>query len=199
MKTIKWSEIIAQCGNYREGFVAIFRQYEGQATDEKDGAGRVVKVTMNSFAEHMSIPSATFRRWVINSTGDQRRGDERDRVAEGIKRTAPDAVVAGIMAAPPAVQDQIFHNLKLERAGIDTSLPARKAAGARADHAVEPIRNAISNMKAQTNIAFCIQALEEAAQYLADAKAEGPLSAEDTAAVQAAHDRITVSLMEAGL
>jgi hypothetical protein len=61
---VSWSEIEAECGGYREGFVAVFRKYEGQATDEKDAKNRTVKVTASSFARHVGIPEQTFRRWV---------------------------------------------------------------------------------------------------------------------------------------
>jgi hypothetical protein len=60
---ISWSEIEAECGDYRAGFVAIFRKYEGQPTDEKDEQGRTVKVTRTAFARHMGIPETTFRGW----------------------------------------------------------------------------------------------------------------------------------------
>jgi ParB-like chromosome segregation protein Spo0J len=48
----------------RDGLVAVFREYEGQETDEKDDQGRTVKVTARSFAEHMGIPYETFRGWI---------------------------------------------------------------------------------------------------------------------------------------
>jgi hypothetical protein len=61
---IKWSEIEAECGDYRAGFVSVFRKYEGQETDEKDRYDRPVKVTIASFARHMGIKEGTFRDWV---------------------------------------------------------------------------------------------------------------------------------------
>jgi hypothetical protein len=60
---IKWSQIEAETEGYREGFVAVFRKYEGQETDERDESNRVVKVTMASFARHMGIPQRTFFDW----------------------------------------------------------------------------------------------------------------------------------------
>jgi hypothetical protein len=64
---VQWSQIEAECDGYREGFVAIYRKYEGFPTDEKDGQGRTVNVTVRSFAEHVGIPERTFRRWVTKS------------------------------------------------------------------------------------------------------------------------------------
>jgi hypothetical protein len=34
---IKWSEIEAECGDYRAGFVATFRKYEGKPTHRSPG------------------------------------------------------------------------------------------------------------------------------------------------------------------
>jgi len=48
--TIRWSDIEAECGDYRSGFIAVFKKYEGQSTDERDAQGRTVKVTAASFA-----------------------------------------------------------------------------------------------------------------------------------------------------
>ena len=69
MTVVKWSEIEQECREYRSGFVATFQRYEGDSTDEKDKQGRVVKVTVSSFAQHMGIPEATFRGWIAKSKG----------------------------------------------------------------------------------------------------------------------------------
>lgn len=65
-----WSKIEAECGDFRKGFVAVFRKYEGQETDERDGSNRIVKVTMDSFARHMGIPRTTFQKWVAKVPPD---------------------------------------------------------------------------------------------------------------------------------
>lgn len=85
---VKWHEIEAECGGYREGFVAVFRRYEGQPTDEKDGAGRIVKVTAASFARHVGIPRQTFEEWVKRDGAGRRL--HRDRTLESIRREATD-------------------------------------------------------------------------------------------------------------
>lgn len=64
---VAWSQIEAECEGYRAGFVATFRKYEGLETDERDGRGAIVKVTVESFARHTGIPPATFRAWVRNA------------------------------------------------------------------------------------------------------------------------------------
>lgn len=64
MTNIQWSQIEAECGDYRAGFVATFRKYEGMETDERDGSNRIVKVTVATFASHTGIPETTFRRWL---------------------------------------------------------------------------------------------------------------------------------------
>lgn len=73
---VTWSAIEAECGDFREGFVAVFRKYEGQPTDELDKQGRAVKVTMRSFARHIGVAETTFRTWVRERG---RRADDRDR------------------------------------------------------------------------------------------------------------------------
>lgn len=81
---VKWSQIEAECDSYREGFVAVFRNYEGLPTDEKDAQGRTVKVTASSFARHAGIDERTFRRWVSTAAGG--RPAPRDRTRESIAR-----------------------------------------------------------------------------------------------------------------
>ena len=61
---VRWADIIAECDNYRDGYVAVFRKYEGQSTDERDASNRIVKVTMTSFAERVRVPRQTFNDWV---------------------------------------------------------------------------------------------------------------------------------------
>ena len=42
---ITWSEIIAECGEFRKGFVNTYLKHKGEETDERDESNRVVKVT----------------------------------------------------------------------------------------------------------------------------------------------------------
>lgn len=114
--TIKWGDILAECGNYRDGFVAIFRQYEGQPTDEKDAQGRVVKVTASSFAQHLGIDKMTFSRWVKRASGNSalpqpRSANDLGRDVTRAAKNAPDAVVTGIMNASEETQNAIIADL----------------------------------------------------------------------------------------
>lgn len=92
MSNIKWSQIEAECGDYRDGFVATFRKYEGQPTDEIDGAGRRVKVTQTSFARHSGVPETTFRQWLGAAravTSDERVKKDAVRARTDIQRLPP--------------------------------------------------------------------------------------------------------------
>jgi hypothetical protein len=115
MNTITWSQIETECGNYRDGFVAIFRKYEGQDTDEKDGAGRVVVVTIASFARHVGISKDTFGDWVRRSDGRPVRPVERtatDRVHQGARNLSPEekAALAAELLHEPEVAEKIIED-----------------------------------------------------------------------------------------
>jgi len=105
---VVWKDIVAECGGYREGFVAVFRKYEGQPTDEKDAQNHVVKVTAASFARHMGIPTNTFRTWVKKSVNaaagvtERERGDREERGARAVLRDAPLEQVEQIISTLPA-------------------------------------------------------------------------------------------------
>jgi hypothetical protein len=119
-ETIAWADIIAETGNYRDGFVAIFRKYEGLPTDEKDAVGRAIKVTVNSFAGHLGIAERTFARWVKGSSATRanhpRSANDLGRDVKRAAVAAPSAVVDGIMAAPQETQDAILNELLDRRA-----------------------------------------------------------------------------------
>jgi hypothetical protein len=76
---VTWDQITAECDGYRAGFVAVFRKYEGEPTDEKDGQGRTIKVTAASFARHNGIGERSFQRWVkeAGATASSRQGPAR--------------------------------------------------------------------------------------------------------------------------
>jgi hypothetical protein len=66
---IKWTEIEAECGDYKAGFVATYEKYKGQETDETDKSNRPVTVTVASFARHVGIPERTFGGWLDREVG----------------------------------------------------------------------------------------------------------------------------------
>jgi hypothetical protein len=61
---ITWDQITAECDGYRAGFVAVFRKYEGEPTDEDDAQGRPLKVSQRTFSEHLGIGRSTFHQWI---------------------------------------------------------------------------------------------------------------------------------------
>jgi hypothetical protein len=175
MTTISWSLIEAECGNFRDGFVATFRKYEGAPTDEKDAQGRTIKVTAKSFAEHMGVAPRTFQTWVknaamapqpITTTRERRREDARRAI-----RHDPDAVIDAIMEAPEQTQDRIFHEVKLRRAGEDRSPASRKAAAAHTDDMLEPATKALGKMA--SGVIGMAETIEEVADDLDKAILDG--------------------------
>lgn len=77
--SVSWSQIKAECGDFRAGFVRTYRKYQGKPTDERDGQNRVVKVSMASFARHMGIAESTFHEWVRTPyAGRPERQERRD-------------------------------------------------------------------------------------------------------------------------
>lgn len=196
-RPIQWSEIEAECGDYRAGFVTVFRKYEGQLTDEKDGAGRTVKVTATSFARHVGISEQVFLLWVRRDDGyreppSKSREAQAAYRAESMVRNQADAVIEAIMSAPDETADRIFHELKLRRAGEDRSPAARKAAEAGAHEALQPMRRAM----ASTHIELCIQALEEAAEALIEANSEDAVTPEALRRIDKAHEKFVLARHE---
>jgi hypothetical protein len=117
MNMISWSQIEAECGNYREGFVATFRKYEGQDTDERDARGLVVKVTVASFARHVGINERTFRLWVgtVKNTAispEQRTSMNASGARKQARQLPPTekAKLAAELLDEPDVADQVVDN-----------------------------------------------------------------------------------------
>ncbi len=196
---IKWEQIETECGDYRSGFVATFRKYEGQPTDETDDRGRIVKVTVASFARHAGIPRITFHDWVrrskvsIDNTIERQQRQSLVR-ARSMVRQDPTAVVEGIMDAPESVQDRIFDELKMRRAGVDTSPANRKAADAAVDESYgQPIRRALQVMQ----LPMVVDALREARETLAQIRAKGGLTPEMLEPIAAEHEAFALELAEA--
>lgn len=116
MPPIEWATIVAECDSFRDGFVAVFRKYEGQPTDERTAQNHIVKVTAKTFAEHMNIPVQTFRDWLKSeNTGVVFSGTRSpSRLSNDVKRAAniePQSVVEGIANASPDKQREIMREL----------------------------------------------------------------------------------------
>lgn len=191
--TVQWSQIVAECDGYRAGFVAVFRQYEGQPTDERDGAGRIVKVTVNSFAAHVGIHSETFRRWTKMSTSAVPISRTRKQYIGDVTRATrhePEAVIEAIMQAPDKVRDEIIRETLLRRDGVDRT-PAGRKAGQAAGHALSaPFRKFAAKLRG-TIIA---DQIDDARQALDDAISEEVLSVGELDQIIAAHTAFGESL-----
>lgn len=179
---IAWADIEAECGNYREGFVAVFRRYEGQATDEKDAQGRTVKVTVTSFARHMRIPPETFRGWVKITTRviqpDQRAGMDASK-ARKVLRDAPLEQVEQLVAGLPAERQQAIaaaagHGYLKARQEQDEQERRRTPAERREreqarESLTRPIRQATGGFASLGIVGHLEQATEELRELNADA------------------------------
>lgn len=194
---ITWNEIAAECTAFRSGLVAVFKRYEGEPTDERDASGRVVKVTATSFAAHMGIAKRTFHNWVqreVSAKAAPTSPSQIARDANGVKRMArenPAALLDAIEAAGPSASDQVFHEHKLRRAGVDTTRAGRKRADAIAHEQTEPFRRAM----ARTHGALCVAALNDAIEELRAALEEG-IDEDVRRAIIEASDNWTIALLE---
>jgi hypothetical protein len=118
---VTWAEIEAEAEGaqqgYRERLVEIFRRHEGQTTDEKDAQGRVVKVTIASFARHVGVPVRTFDRWVKDVrqtvTAEQRGQADHAAVRLATSRMASTdkAKLAVELAQDPDVAEEVSRSL----------------------------------------------------------------------------------------
>lgn len=131
---IKWSDIEAEVGGFRENLVEIFKKYEGMRTDEMDGRGSVVKVTASSFARHMGIADSTFKEWVAKYTSSPGGGTSK-RTRPGPDQRAIEEAAAQAKAQAEAKAAQ--HLAKaLEQQKRESALAEAK----RAEEAARKIR-----------------------------------------------------------
>jgi hypothetical protein len=174
---ISWHQIVAECGNYKSGFVAVFRKYEGVTTDEVTAQGHVVKVTKGSFADHMGIPRNTFQGWVrraedtefVSSNARQARtAASHASVAKNMARSKPSDLVDAIQAAGVGAEDQVYHELRQRRAGVDTSKAGRKASAAAADVMVQPFRSMLRKIEADTILPYLAALKDTIEEGIAD-------------------------------
>lgn len=147
---ITWDAITAECDGYRAGFVAVFRKYEGEPTDERDAQGRTVKVTLSSFAEHVGIPRQTFDRWVKNakrsvtsSQRDRMEGRLGRRVAKNPNVAVEDKVgMLGDLMSDP----KVLRAYREQQAPTVSEADA-KAAAAFAKAVTDPIARSASKLQ----------------------------------------------------
>jgi len=114
-EAVRWAEIVAECGDFRAGFVSVFRKYEGQPTDERDRQNRVVKVTAASFARHMGIGETTFKDWIKKQDGAPRRvgSGSHEKIEEAL-RTRPQEHAEAIAKAleEPEVAEKVIRAMR---------------------------------------------------------------------------------------
>jgi transposase-like protein len=140
---VKWSEIEAECGDYRQGFVQVFRRYEGQVTDRKDSLNRPIKVTISSFAEHFGIQVTTFRRWLGERQRTSPVSDRPARRAARMVRTSEDRreLVRELMA-----DEELQHEaLKVMAAGPEGKELTRSIKAREAQRTEEPPEGAVGS------------------------------------------------------
>jgi hypothetical protein len=180
---IRWAEIEAEVGNYREGFVTTFRKYEGQATDEKDAQGRTVKVTVSSFARHMKIPVPTFRAWTKRATSTpvvppERRLRIDSNTTRKILQEAPleqvEQIIAGLpksrqQAIAAAAGNEYMKERQRQQEKERALTPRQREERERATTAItHPVKQAAAGFAALGIVGHLEQATEELQELLSD-------------------------------
>jgi transposase-like protein len=154
---ISWAEIEAECGGFRDGFVATFRKYEGQDTDEKTAQGRTVKVTIASFARHMGIHEDTLNWWIRKSEGRAARPTERtavDRVRQGARNLPSEekaAIVDELVEADPVVAAAASRALEKRNAELPKPRARERTKSDRYSDALTAMRAADTALDRFTN------------------------------------------------
>jgi transposase-like protein len=154
---ISWAEIEAECGGFRDGFVATFRKYEGQDTDEKTAQGRTVKVTIASFARHMGIHKDTLNWWIRKSEGRAARPTERtavDRVRQGARNLPSEekaAIVDELVEADPVVAAAASRALEKRNAELPKPRARERTKSDRYSDALTAMRAADTALDRFTN------------------------------------------------
>lgn len=124
------------------------------------------------------------------------RAKETERIARQHAKAAlkdPDQAAKVIASLPPQALEEVYHEARLTRAGVDTSPANRKAAKAKAHAAVAPLKQAI----AKTSVALCIAALVEATDDLREAIDEDALTGASYRKVEKAYNTFSEVFMEA--
>lgn len=155
---IKWTDIDSEVeefqSGYRSGFVTIFKKYEGMDTDEKDGQGRTVKVSRNSFARRYGIAETTFKTWVATSEGN-RPDVGRSPIKESMEKAAREAAAKAKAEAEAVAAKALAEALerqKREHNAAEAKRAAEAAAKIRAEEqkkAAEAAAKEIAALKAK--------------------------------------------------
>jgi hypothetical protein len=149
---IKWSKIDSEVeefqSGYRSVFVTIFKKYEGMETDERDGANRVVKVTVRGFARRYGIGETTFQTWV------------NQEVRPDLGRITPRTPSERALAEAAS------------KAKAEAEAKAEKALEAQAKRSAEAAAKALEHADRQQKAAVVAERTRVEAQAKADARKE---------------------------
>jgi hypothetical protein len=175
----------------------------------QDAAGkkRYTEQNPSSFARHINTLPPDQRDTFVEAMTDDLSVDAVDAIVErtvtkapvtakaikNMARKDPRALADAVLSAGPGASDQAFHELKLRRAGVDTSTANKKAANAWAHQQAEPILQALANV----DVELCIAALNDATQHLQTALSAGALNRENSDRINAAHETFRFALTEA--
>jgi len=162
MTIVQWSQIEAECGDYRAGFVETFRKYEGADTDERTVQNKIVKVTAASFARHLGIRERTFVDWLKRDRGAPPAPRDHAGAARRFadKLTADEkAKLAAELLEDDDVAEQVEQHQIAKRGPTFGPLPEPAEAGRRAG----------DNMARQLGTDLATGALRSAAGSVAEA------------------------------
>ena len=174
------AEIEAEITNYRDIFVAVFRKYDGQPTDEFDGNNRRVVVTARSFARLMRIPKDTFRRWLAERaqsvTPDEREQKDTRRAKTDLRRL------------PPARKAEIIH--EAIKADPTVAAAASRALDERQAEAPKPRVRETGKQERFTQAMAAMRRADTALRDFADAASGGQWTDTEAAAFEGALDQM---------
>jgi len=198
---VTWDRITAECDGYRAGFVAVYRKYQGEPTDEVDGSNRVIKVTAQSFADHSGIAASTFKRWLkageevttatVATSGPARTGQIARQAVKSDKVSIEDKV---------GMLDDLMSDKKVIRSWREQRYQPEDPAHARhveavVDAFVEPLATRMGRLR----VPMWIGQLEQIAEGIAEQELEGDDVRGLDKAVGAVTNEIEVQKFRTGL
>jgi hypothetical protein len=194
---ITWEEIEAECDGYRAGFVSVYRKYEGQSTDKKDGQGRTVKVTVKSFARQIGIPESTFGDWVRKSRRTAAALPERTQ-GQRLRQTVKNPNVS-IEDKVGALED-LTSDPKVLAAYRERRAPkVTKEQAKRAEAVVDAFTTPLVQAAGKLMVPMFIGRLDEVADFLAEQELTEPEFRKMDKAARRIADELEVQKFRLGL
>jgi transposase-like protein len=201
MTAIPWSQIEAECGDYRAGFVATFHKYEGRDTDEIAGNGQIIRVTASSFARHVGIARQTFERWVkaADQEGTPNQGAESveitARSARASARNLPPEERAKL-AAELLNDEEVTEQPEARTAVAKASIAAQRREQERTEHkrASDPVGRRMDENIALLDLQLAINGfVRKATDLLPNV---GPVAADQRPWLKGEADRLEIITAE---